>query len=234
MKPAGRAAGGLLAAGCLALGGAACRPRALPPEVGGIAVVAVPAGEAVLGSRDPRAGNPPHPFRTAGYLVGRGEVTGAEYAAFLRATGRGGRAPRGTYPAAGLTRADAEAFCEWLAGVSGRRVRLPTPDEWEYAARGGIDGAPYPWGWGDPGGRARFASGAPARGGRYAPNGYGLVDAAGNVFEWCAGEAAGGQAVARGGAWPERDPALLAVARLTFLPPGYAGRDTGFRILVER
>ena len=101
----------------------------------------------------------------------------------------------GRHPVVHVSWNDAAAYAEW----SGRR--LPSEAEWEYAARGGIDGARYPGGDDavDAGGwRANIWQGrfptentmedghlttAPAD--AFAPNGYGLHQTVGNVWEWC-------------------------------------------------
>jgi formylglycine-generating enzyme required for sulfatase activity len=188
-----------------------------------------------------------------GFDLGQFEVTVAEFVDFLNAAAvdfpdtaqivrrQGGKygAKRGSARQAvsEVTLAEAEAYGRWLSQASGRTVRLPTETEWEVAARGGIDGAPFPWGWGaKPSELAQFDAAAPApRGGRFVANGFGLFDMAGNLYEWCAPEPdlPEGKQVARGGSWAERDPSLLEVAHRQFFPADYRGRDVGFRVLRE-
>ncbi len=103
---------------------------------------------------------------------------------------------------------DAQAYAEWLSAQTGKRYRLPSEAEFEYALRAGGEGR-YPWGDGDPPARAANTTGSldrspagrtwtnaftgfgdgywgPAPVGRMEPNAWGLHDLAGNVSEWVA------------------------------------------------
>ncbi len=90
-------------------------------------------------------------------------------------------------PIAQINREDALAFCEFLSARDGLRYRLPTEAEWEYASRGGIEGAPHPWGHEEP--DATHCNwddsfGVPVA--SYPPNAYGLFEMVGNTREWTA------------------------------------------------
>ncbi len=135
---------------------------------------------------------------------------------------------RADHPVIQVSHGDALAFCEWDGS------RLPTEAEWEYAARGGLAGATFPWGdEREPNGRHRmnvwqgdfpainnmadgFNGTAPVD--TYEPNGFGLYNMCGNVWEWCAdwyaadyyqhspaenpkGPATGEQRIMRGGSY---------------------------------
>ncbi len=136
------------------------------------------------------------------------------------------------HPAAFIDYGGAESYCRWLSDETGRMVRLPTTEEWEYAARGGLPCSPYPWGWGAPGKRACFNRSGSVGVCAFPPNGFGLYDMAGNVYEWCYSPS-GEYALIRGGSWAESNPERLTVYDAIRQRKHYRGADVGFRILME-
>ena len=92
----------------------------------------------------------------------------------------------GWLPADQISFVEATAFCEALSEKLNRVIRLPTEAEWEYAARGGLKNAIYPWGDQPPNAEScNFIRRIPVPVASYPPNGFGLFEMVGNVQEWC-------------------------------------------------
>jgi len=168
---------------------------------------------------------PVHRVTVSSFEMSQTEVTVEQYAVFLRNTGHSEPPEWKTQtatpdrPVVFVSWYDAAAFAKWAG------ARLPTEAEWEYAARGGLSRQMYPWGSEPPQGRANL--GKPwengngwkkylMKPGMFPPNGFGLFDMAGNVWEWTAdrfgpyqsglavnptGSRTGNLRVMRGGAW---------------------------------
>ncbi|MFN0028356.1 MAG: formylglycine-generating enzyme family protein [Acidimicrobiales bacterium] len=165
-------------------------------------VAAVVARWSHVGVREDwlRKETPRHQVTIHAFRVSRYPVTNGEYLDHVLAVPEAVRPscwPQGSFPWAlsnhpvfSLPPEAADGYAAWLAEVTGRRFRLPTEAEWEYAATGG-DGREFPWGdqW-DPQ-RANTAEAGPLCStpvGMY-PSGrspFGLLDLAGNVEEYVA------------------------------------------------
>jgi formylglycine-generating enzyme required for sulfatase activity len=142
---------------------------------------------------------PVHSVTLSSFWMGRTPVTWAVWDEYCAATGVKTTKPNfpgldGTHPVVNVSWNDCEKFCQWASNLSGVTLTLPTEAQWEYAARGGLKGKPYPWG-GDPSQiRASFdesklwlskPTASVDRTNNVFENGYGLTDMGGNVLQWC-------------------------------------------------
>ena len=164
-------------------------------------MIVVPAGVYRMGSPSPRpsrnaAEGPVHRVSIPEpFAVGVYEVTFEQWDACRRAGGcthdpDDSGWGRGTQPVGNVNWNDAQQYVRWLSDVTGKRYRLPSESEWEYAARGGTTTRYF---WGDELGRNRAncescGSGWDGRQtapvGSFTANPYGLHDMHGNVSEW--------------------------------------------------
>ncbi len=187
---------------------------------------------------------PVHRVTVGPFRLSRYQVTTAQFAAF-----RPFDYQRGDVPVTSVSWFDAVEFCAFLAREWGFPVRLPTEAEWEFAARGGLQQKPYPWGDMPVFERPRYADRwreGPEPVGETEPNGYGLFDMCENVHEWCSdwydpayyavspernpqGPATGTRRASRGGAWRHHIKIARCAARSS-IPPEFRYADYGFRI----
>lgn len=122
------------------------------------------------------------------------------------------------YAALSMTYHSAEQFCRWLSAKTGKKYRLPTEAEWEYAARAGKTGAAaraakdlesIAWFWDNADDKAQPV-------GRKQANAWGLHDLLGNAAEWCTG--LDGTPVVRGGSWRDKAAQVHPGARAVQTP----------------
>ena len=207
------------------------------------------------------------------FLLGARQVTNAEFGGFLRDSvslslflpppfWSDPAFNHPEQPVVGVSWYEAIRYCEWLSAstvgvaaggvTAGRNFRLPTEAEWERAARGGREGALFPWGDADPQSLPGYADRCaghwktgPEPVGRAEPNAYGLYNMCDNVHEWCSdwyapgyyavspernprGPETGQRRVSRGGSWRHHIKMSRCAARSS-IPPEFKYADYGFR-----
>ena len=201
------------------------------------------------------------------FAIGRYEITYDDFDKYTQSAGISDMGDskgygRGTHPANSVTWVMAVAYAQWLSEQTGHQYRLPTEQEWEYAARAGSVGA---FSSGDclevtdanyNGGRgySKCAAtgmypGMTKEVGSYSPNAWGLYDMHGNVWEWTSScfskkpdktllgslNNAGKKCrtwVMRGGAFNSGARAIRVANRYRF-PPNKRSTSTGFRLVRE-
>jgi formylglycine-generating enzyme required for sulfatase activity len=208
------------------------KPKCIEPET-----VLVRGGTFQMGSNDGDSDEKPvHTVTVSPFQMGKYEVTNAQFCAFLNEKGNqteadvtwidlpgsyddercriqklGGKfeVERGyeNYPVIYVNYYGAVAYCQWLSECSGKKYRLPTEAEWEYAAGNGSRHTKYSWGDGLPNGsrggnvadetaKKKYSSWSifdnysdnyvyTAPVGQFLANDFGLYDMTGNVWEWC-------------------------------------------------
>ena len=218
-----------------------------------ITMIYIPEGEFTIGS-PAREGDadehPAHKIFLSGYWIGKTEVTFAQFDAFCLETGL--EKPedegwgRGERPVIYVSWEEAENFCAWLKKKTGFAFRLPTEAEWEKAARDR-----FPWGNAPPDNQlANFNKDLmktrPVGSYPQGSSPYGILDMAGNVWEWLAdwydadyyknsadndpqGPEGGSERAVRGGSWAD-SAKLIRSANRSQENPNSKLNILGFRL----
>jgi formylglycine-generating enzyme required for sulfatase activity len=239
-------------------GGPPINETAYKPEL-----IEIPAGTFQMGQNGSLATEgPAHSVTVNKFWMDKTEVTNGEYGQFVRETNHAPpehwgsvKPPAGQelVPVSNVSYEDAVAFAEWRSKQDGVTYRLPTEEEWEYAARNGDKDNLYPWGntW-QPGHAATQETGV----GKAQPvgtypqgnNRWGVQDLLGNVWEWTSSKASlyqgnplklpDGQQdwiVARGGSYGIRrgiyTGRLVSAPMRDWYPPNSKDLTIGFRLV---
>jgi len=142
---------------------------------------------------------------------------------------------REDHPVVLVSQADARAYAAWLSRRTGANWRLPWEAEWEKAVRG-TDGRAFPWGRVFAPGRLNSHDAGPfdtTPVGAF-PSGtgpFGLLDGAGQVFEWTRSKTAGGRVIVKGGSWDDKGCGVCRPAARHGRPADLKHILIGFRLV---
>lgn len=229
--------------------------------VTGMQFVLIPGGTFVMGDEHGAFSIPVHQVSISPFYMSKYEVTFAQYDQYCDEVGRAKPDDqgwgRGIRPVINVNWHEAVAFAQWLSKKTGKSFRLPSEAEWEYAARGGLQ-TRFPWGKDLGRGNANcrgcgslWDDKQTAAVGSFSPNGYGLFDTSGNVYEWTldtehrdyTGAPDDGSAwlggaepdwfITRGGSWNTRIVDIMSTRRC-WDKSDYRSNNVGFRLVMEK
>ena len=194
---------------------------------------------------------PSHKVTLSSYYIGKYEVTQAQWRAIM------GENPSyftgDNNPVEKVSWYEAQEFCKKLSQLTGKKYRLPTEAEWEYAARGGKKSKGYKYSGSNTIGDVAWYDLNSGRKthpiGQKQPNELGIYDMSGNVHEWCydwysssyyssspqtnpKGAASGSDRVNRGGSWYSNAGGCRLTIRFNYYP-GSSGSNLGLRVVCE-
>jgi formylglycine-generating enzyme required for sulfatase activity len=230
----------------------------------GMVLIRLPAGSFTMGSPldEPGREAQEHQHRvtiTRPFYLGEFEVTQKAWVAVMGSNPSHFRNDAGDLPVEMVNWYDVQVFVQRLSARTGRKFRLPTEAEWEYACRAGTT-TPYSTGGSITAGQANFDARFPGPDvaasqsrdktmpvGSYQPNAWGLYDMHGNVWEWCqdwhcdypagdvvdpVGECRTAFRVIRGGSWHFNADSARSALRYTHRPQD-RGFSLGFRVVMD-
>jgi len=239
------------------------RPKPTPPDPDGPnwkpQLVSIEGGSFQMGRDDgPLQETPTHEAKVDTFSMQTTEVTNAQYAEFVASSNYsppahwGGQKPpagQELWPVVGISFADANAFTAWRSQRDGVSYRLPTEEEWEYAARNGANDDLFPWGsqWLEKNAVVKETLPGPVGSRPVGQNKWGILDLIGNVWEWTASrvsaypgnstvipESSKDWVVIRGGGFasdPQSTEQPLSSCMREFVPPGTKNSSLGFRLV---
>lgn len=145
---------------------------------------------------------------------------------------------RGEHPVVLVSYQDAVAFAEWMSSISRDKWRLPTEAEWTKAARG-TDGRWFPWGNDYDASRLNSHDAGPfdtmpVGSFRNGASPFGLLDAAGQVFEWTSTPAGEDRHIVKGGSWDDKGCGVCRPAARHSRPDHLKHILIGFRLVREQ
>ena len=181
-----------------------------------------------------------------GFFISKYEISNIDYNVFLEETNYSQRPSwwnkkdfvSPNQPVVGVSLGDANSYCEWLSKKTGKHFRIPTEEEWEYAAKGSTTRL-FPWGdslVGDQTANFQKMNEKKPMDIKSFPTGKSVFEVqnmGGNVAEWTVSkDTISGEIIVKGGSWRDRGN-LLRCASKEFVPANTKKETLGFRIVMN-